>query len=63
MNSVQNAHAFRVLKPDAEWALISDAGDLPHDEQPEQTSDAILRFLDRFKRSTSRSVTPTSTST
>jgi pimeloyl-ACP methyl ester carboxylesterase len=60
-NSVQNAHAFRVLKPDAEWALVSDAGDLPHDEQPEQTNEAILRFLDRFKKSASRGVTPTST--
>jgi pimeloyl-ACP methyl ester carboxylesterase len=58
-NSVQNAHAFRVLKPEAEWALVSDAGDLPHDEQPGQTTEAILRFLDRFKRSTSRGVTPT----
>ena len=60
MNSVQNAHAFRVLKPDAEWTLVSDAGDLPHDEQPEQTNEAILRFLDRFKKSASRGVTPTS---
>jgi len=59
MNSVQNAHAFRVLKPDAEWVLVSEAGDLPHDEQPERTNEAILRFLDRLKRSTSR-VTPPS---
>jgi pimeloyl-ACP methyl ester carboxylesterase len=58
MNSVQNAHAFRVLKPDAEWVLVSDAGDLPHDEQPEQTNEAILRFLDRLKKSTSRSASP-----
>jgi pimeloyl-ACP methyl ester carboxylesterase len=58
MNSVQNAHAFRVLKPDAEWALISEAGDLPHDEQPEQTNEAILSFLDRLKRSTSRGAAP-----
>ena len=58
-NSVQNAHAFRVLKPDAEWTLVSNAGDLPHDEQPGQTNEAILRFLDRFKRTTGRGVTPT----
>jgi pimeloyl-ACP methyl ester carboxylesterase len=58
MNSVQNAHAFRVLKPDAEWALISEAGDMPHDEQPEQTNEVILRFLDRLKNRTSRASTP-----
>jgi pimeloyl-ACP methyl ester carboxylesterase len=61
MNSVQNAHAFRVLKPDAEWTLVSDAGDLPHDEQPERTNDAILRCLDRLKKSAGR-VTPTAAS-
>ena len=54
MNSVQNAHAFRVLKPEAEWALISEAGDMPHDEQPDRTNEAILRFLDRVKKSASR---------
>jgi pimeloyl-ACP methyl ester carboxylesterase len=54
VNSVQNAHAFRVLKPEAEWTLVSDAGDLPHDEQPARTNEAILRFLDGLKKSTSR---------
>ena len=58
MNSVQNAHAFRVLKPEAEWALISEAGDLPHDEQPGQTNDVLLRFLDRLKRSAGRPAAP-----
>jgi pimeloyl-ACP methyl ester carboxylesterase len=58
MNSVQNAHAFRVLKPEAEWVLISEAGDLPHDEQPERTNEAILRFLDRLRKSTSRTSSP-----
>ena len=48
-NPVQNAHAFRVLKPDAEWALVSDAGDFPHAEQPDPTSMAILRFLERVR--------------
>ena len=61
MNSVQNAHAFRVLKPEADWALISEAGDLPHDEQPERTNDAILAFLERLKKSAGRA-TPTATS-
>jgi pimeloyl-ACP methyl ester carboxylesterase len=59
-NSVQNAHAFRVLKPEAEWALVSGSGDLPHDEQPEHTTEVLLRFLDRLKKQTSRGTTPTS---
>jgi pimeloyl-ACP methyl ester carboxylesterase len=49
MNSVQHAHAFRVLKPDLEWMLIPGAGDLPHDEQPERTNDALHRFLERVR--------------
>jgi pimeloyl-ACP methyl ester carboxylesterase len=48
-NPVQNAHAFRVLKPDADWALISEAGDMPHDERPVPTNTALLRFLERAK--------------
>lgn len=60
LNSVQNAHAFRVLKPEAEWTLVSESGDLPHDEQPERTNDAILRFLDRLKKHVGRD-TPAST--
>jgi len=63
MNSVQNAHAFRVLKPEAEWALISDAGDLPHDEQPERTNEQILRFLDQLKKSASGIAAPPVTDT
>ena len=50
LNSVQHAHAFRVLKPEMEWALISGAGDLPHDEQAERTNDVLHRFLERVQR-------------
>ena len=50
LNSVQHAHAFRVLKPEMAWVLISGAGDLPHDEQPERTNDALHRFLERVER-------------
>lgn len=48
-NPVQHAHAFRVLKPETEWALIPGAGDMPHDEQPERTNEVLLGFLDRVK--------------
>lgn len=57
-NSVQNAHAFRVLKPDAEWTLVSDAGDLPHDEQPRRTNAALLRFLDGLSAKLAPSAAP-----
>ena len=49
VNSVQHAHAFRVLKPDADWTLINAAGDFPHIEQAEQTNHALHRFLERVK--------------
>lgn len=48
-NPVQHAHGFRVLKPEADWALISGAGDLPHDEQPRTTNAALHRFLEQLK--------------
>lgn len=48
-NSVQHAHAFRVLKPEAEWALVSGAGDFPHAEQADQTNLLLHRFLERVK--------------
>ena len=49
-NPVQYAHGFRVLKPEAEWALIKGAGDLPHDEQPRTTNGVLHGFLERLKR-------------
>ena len=51
-NPVQHAHGFRVLKPEAEWELVSGAGDLPHDEQPRTTNAALHRFLEQLKRGT-----------
>jgi pimeloyl-ACP methyl ester carboxylesterase len=49
-NSVAHAHAFRVLKPDMEWTLVHDAGDLPHDERSEQVNAALRSFLERTRR-------------
>jgi len=48
-NPVQHAHGFRVLKPEADWALVPGAGDLPHDEQPRATNAALHGFLARLK--------------
>lgn len=59
MNPVQQAHPFRVIRPDAEWVLVQEAGDLPHDERPSATNAALLRFLERARaRSTALSRTP-----
>jgi len=49
-NPVAHAHAFRVLKPDLEWTLVHDAGDLPHDEQPDKVNAALGSFLERARR-------------
>jgi pimeloyl-ACP methyl ester carboxylesterase len=52
LNPVQHAHAFRVLRPEADWALISGAGDLPHDEQPRLSNAELHRFLEQLKSGT-----------
>jgi len=49
-NSVERAHAFRVIKHDLEWSLVQDAGELPHDERPEEFNAALRSFLERARR-------------
>lgn len=49
-NSVEHAHAFRVIKHDLEWSLVQDAGDLPHDERPDEFNAALRSFLERARR-------------
>lgn len=49
-NSVERAHAFRVIKHDLEWSLVQDAGDLPHDERPDEFNTALRSFLERARR-------------
>jgi pimeloyl-ACP methyl ester carboxylesterase len=49
-NPVEHAHAFRVLKRDFEWTLIQEAGDLPHDERPDDVNAALRSFLERTRR-------------
>ena len=58
LNPVQNAHAFRVLKPEMAWSLVPKAGDLPHDERPDLVNAAILRFLARVEDRAARSAAP-----
>jgi pimeloyl-ACP methyl ester carboxylesterase len=49
-NSVEHAHAFRVIKRDLEWTLIQEAGDLPHAERPNEVNAALRLFLERTRR-------------
>lgn len=49
-NPVEHAHAFRVIKRDLEWTLIQEAGDLPHDERPDEVNAALRLFLERTRR-------------
>jgi pimeloyl-ACP methyl ester carboxylesterase len=49
-NSVERAHAFRVIKHDLEWSLVQDAGELPHDERPDEFNAALRSFLERARR-------------
>jgi pimeloyl-ACP methyl ester carboxylesterase len=41
-----SAAKLRNLRPDTAFKIIPAAGHLPHQEQPAQTADAILRWLD-----------------
>jgi pimeloyl-ACP methyl ester carboxylesterase len=50
-NPVEHAHAFRVLGHDVEWAVVADAGDVPHDERPDDVNAALVSFLERARRS------------
>jgi pimeloyl-ACP methyl ester carboxylesterase len=43
----ETAAAFLALRPDAALETIAGAGHLPHQEKPEETAAAMLRFLGR----------------
>lgn len=49
-NPVEHAHAFRVIKHDLEWTLVQEAGDLPHDERPDEVNAALRSFFERARR-------------
>jgi pimeloyl-ACP methyl ester carboxylesterase len=51
-NPVEHAHAFRVLKTDLQWTLVPDAGDLPHDERPDEVNQVLRSFLERTRQGT-----------
>jgi hypothetical protein len=39
-----------VLKHDLEWTLVHEAGDLPHDERPDEVNLTLRSFLERTRR-------------
>ena len=44
---LSSTNAFRAIRSDAELAVISGAGHLPHQEKPEETARLMAEFLDR----------------
>jgi pimeloyl-ACP methyl ester carboxylesterase len=48
---VEESRGFRSLKPDLEMALLSPAGDLPHDERPDDFNVILSTWLNRLSLS------------
>jgi pimeloyl-ACP methyl ester carboxylesterase len=47
----EESRAFRALKPDLEMVLLSPAGDLPHDERPDDFNVNVSSWLNRLSLS------------
>jgi pimeloyl-ACP methyl ester carboxylesterase len=47
----EESRSFRALKPDLEMALMSPAGDLPHDERPDDFNVILSTWLNRLSLS------------
>jgi pimeloyl-ACP methyl ester carboxylesterase len=45
---MEESRSFRTLKPDLEMALLSPAGDLPHDERPDDFNVILSTWLNRL---------------
>jgi pimeloyl-ACP methyl ester carboxylesterase len=50
----EESRSFRALKPDLEMALMSPAGDLPHDERPDDFNVILSTWLNRLSLSSAR---------
>jgi pimeloyl-ACP methyl ester carboxylesterase len=48
---VEESRGFRTLKPDLEMAVLSPAGDLPHDERPDDFNVILSTWLNRLSLS------------
>jgi len=48
---VDESRGFRALKPDLEMAVLASAGDLPHDERPDDFNVILSTWLNRLSLS------------
>jgi pimeloyl-ACP methyl ester carboxylesterase len=46
---MEDLHAFRALKPDADVAIFSRSGSLPHDERAAEWNESVRSFLRRLR--------------
>ena len=53
---VEESRSFRAIKPDIEMAVLSPAGDLPHDEQPDDFNVILSTWLNRLSLSSARTL-------
>jgi pimeloyl-ACP methyl ester carboxylesterase len=60
---MDDLRAFRAIKPDADVAIFSPSGDLPHDERADEWNEAVLGFLARLSSPRAGPDTDTDTST
>jgi len=51
---LEEYRAFRSIKPDTELAVLSPAGDLPHDERPDDFNVILSTWLNRLSLSSAR---------
>jgi len=54
--ALEESHGFRTLKPDLETAIISPAGDLPHDERPDDFNVILSSWLNRLSLSSAHTL-------
>jgi len=45
----EDVRGFRALRPDMDIAILDPAGDLPHDERPEEFNEIVSTFLARLR--------------
>jgi len=53
---LEESRGFRTLKPDLETAIISPAGDLPHDERPDDFNVILSSWLNRLSLSSAHTL-------
>lgn len=46
---VEDVRGFRALRPDMDIAILDPAGDLPHDERPDEFNEIVNTFLARLR--------------